>query len=329
MKRTIHHIILSASFWLMLLSGSYLQAQEVVAWSKIDSSSIMIGQQVNMELGINLPEQYKVSWPLILDTLSANIEVLKQGKIDTIKQNGALRLIQQLTITSFDSGYFAIPSQEFKFANAQDTAVKTTSTGDLYLQVYVPEVDTSQAIKPIVGPIAEPYTFSEVLPWILFGLLVVVLIVLLVMYLKRRRQKQPLFERRQKPELPPHVLAINKLEELRLAKVWQSGKLKQYHSELTDIIREYLDNRYHFDAPEMTSDEILEILRKEQVNKEILSKISGVFFLSDMVKFAKAQPTALENDLSLSHCVDFVNETKADAALSSEDEEKTESKKTN
>lgn len=329
MKRTIHHIVLSASFWLILLSGSYLHGQEVVAWSKIDSSSIMIGQQVNMELGINIPEEYQVAWPLIGDTLSANIEVLKQGKIDTIKQNGALRLIQQLTITSFDSGYFAIPSQDFKFAKAHDTAAKITSTGALYLQVYVPEVDTSQAIKPIVGPMAEPYTFAEVLPWILIGLLVIVLFVLLVLYFKRKGQKQPMFERRQKPVLPPHVLAINKLEELRLAKVWQNGKLKQYHSELTDIIREYLDNRYHFDAPEMTSDEILEILRKDQINKEILGKISGVFFLSDMVKFAKAQPTALENDLSLSHCVDFVNETKADAPVTSENGEKMESQKTN
>jgi hypothetical protein len=323
MKRTIHHIVLSASFWLMLLSGNYLQGQEVVAWSKIDSSSIMIGQQVNMELGINIPEEYQVSWPLIGDTLSANIEVLKQGKIDTIKKNGVLRLIQQLTLTSFDSGYFAIPSQDFRFANTRDTAARITSTGALYLQVFVPDVDTSQAIKPIVGPMAEPYTFAELLPWILLGLLVIVLIVLLILYLKKRGQKQPMFERRQQPKLPPHVLAINKLEELRLAKVWQSGKLKQYHSQLTDIIREYLDNRYHFDAPEMTSDEILEVLKNEQVNKEALAKISGVFFLSDMVKFAKAQPTALENDLSLSHCVDFVNETKADMAVTSENGEKT------
>jgi len=144
----------------------------------------------------------------------------------------------------------------------------------------------------------------------LVGLAAAGLTVLIFWLIRRRKNKKPLFERKPKPALPPHVVAINKLEELRLAKVWQNGKIKQYHSELTDIMREYLDNRYHFDAPEMTSDEILEALRGIMKNKEAMEKLSGVFFLSDMVKFAKAQPTALENDLSLSHCVDFVNETK-------------------
>ncbi len=293
-----------------VMSFPRLQAQEIAAWSKIDTNAIMIGQHVQLELGINLPEGTQVRWPMILDTLSAQIEVLKQGNIDTISQNGAERLIQQLTITSFDSGYMAIPSQRFQFKKTGDTANFMTSTGELYLQVNVPQVDTTQAIKPIVGPISEPYTFAEMVPWILVGLAAAGLTVLIFWLIRRRKNKKPLFERKPKPALPPHVVAINKLEELRLAKVWQNGKIKQYHSELTDIMREYLDNRYHFDAPEMTSDEILQALRGIMSNKEAMEKLSGVFFLSDMVKFAKAQPTALENDLSLSHCVDFVNETK-------------------
>jgi hypothetical protein len=176
--------------------------------------------------------------------------------------------------------------------------------------VNVPVVDTAQAIKPIAGPISEPYTFKELLPWILLGIGVIALVVLLIFYLKRRKKKQPLFERKARPAQPPHIVAINKLEELRLEKVWQRGKLKQYHSQITDIMREYMDNRFHFDAPEMTSDEILSTLKKFKVNDEAYGKLSGVLFLSDMVKFAKSQPTALENDLSISHCVDFVNETK-------------------
>jgi len=304
-----------------VMSFPRLQAQEIAAWSKIDTNAIMIGQHVQLELGINLPEGTRVSWPIILDTLSAQIEVLKQGNIDTIRQNGAERLIQQFTITSFDSGYVAIPSQQFHFKKSGDTTQFMTSTGELFLQVNVPQVDTTQAIKPIVGPISEPYTFAEMVPWILVGLAAAGFTVLIFWLIRRRKNKKPLFERKPKPALPPHVVAINKLEELRLAKVWQNGKIKQYHSELTDIMREYLDNRYHFDAPEMTSDEILQALRGIMKNKEAMEKLSGVFFLSDMVKFAKAQPTALENDLSLSHCVDFVNETKEEPVATSPDKE--------
>ena len=113
-----------------------------------------------------------------------------------------------------------------------------------------------------------------------------------------------------KPILPPHILAINQLEELRLAKVWQTGKVKEYHTQLTDIVREYLENRFHFEAMEMTSDEILEEIANQKVNKEATSKLAGILQLADLVKFAKGQPTPLENDLSLSHGVDFVNETK-------------------
>ncbi|PIQ35253.1 MAG: hypothetical protein COW63_01255 [Bacteroidetes bacterium CG18_big_fil_WC_8_21_14_2_50_41_14] len=295
-----------------LLSGLKLHGQEVTSWSKIDTNAILIGQQVNMQFGIRVADGYQVNWPVIGDTLSSKIEVIEKSTIDTLVDEGALRLMQQLTITSFDSGYFEIPSIDIQVFAVGDTLLKTTSTGTLFLKVNVPVVDTAQAIKPIVVPISEPYTFREMLPWILIGLLVIALIVLLVLYLKKRKKNQPLFERRIKPALPPHVLAINKLEELRLARVWQSGKLKQYHSEITDIMREYLDNRYHFDAPEMTSDEILGALKKYQVNNQVYEKLNGVLFLADMVKFAKARPTPLENDLSLSHCVDFVNETKED-----------------
>jgi len=79
---------------------------------------------------------------------------------------------------------------------------------------------------------------------------------------------------------------------------------------LVDITREYMVNRYHFDALEMTSHEIIAELNNHNINKEAREKLENVLLLSDMVKFAKAIPTPLENDLGLSHCVDFVNETK-------------------
>ena len=88
----------------------------------------------------------------------------------------------------------------------------------------------------------------------------------------KRKKDQPVFKRKSKPASPAHIIAINKLEELRLNKVWQSGQLKKYYSELTDIIREYMVNRYHFDAPEMTSFEILTKLHEFEINKDVRSR---------------------------------------------------------
>lgn len=295
---------------LSVLFAGGLQAQQTGAWSSLDSNSIMIGDQVRYEMGITVPNNMIVAWPLLVDTLTSNIEIVKWSNIDTTYSGSDISLRQQFMITSFDSGYFEIPPIDFKFRHIDDSNYFSTSTGTLFLQVFVPEVDTSQAFKPIVAPIKEPYTFREVLPWIIVATAAIILIALLIFYLVRRKKNQPIFKRRPKPALPAHVLAINKFEELRLTKMWQSGRLKKYHSELTGILREYMVNRYHFDAPEMTSYDILVKLHEFEINKNAMANMEGVLHLSDMVKFAKAIPTALENDLALTHCVDFVNETK-------------------
>lgn len=317
MKNSIVIIIIA------LFTSMGVRAQETGAWSSLDSNAIMIGDQIQYNIGISVPEETQVRWPLIADTLSRYIEVLDRTSIDTLEEDGQLNLKQSFIITSFDSGYFEVPTVEFQFRLDTDTTIYSTSTNTLFLQVFVPEVDTSQAFKPIVAPISEPYTLAEVLPWIIVITAALLIVALIIWFIIKRQKKQPIFKRKPKPELPPHIDALNKLAELRLAKVWQSGRIKQYFTDLTDITREYIERRYHFDAMEMTSYEILNELNKKDLNNEIAGKLESVLQLADMVKFAKAQPTALENDLGLSHCVDFVNETKEEVQETSDNEDNT------
>ncbi len=302
-------------FIISIVATSQIMGQDATAWSSLDSNAITIGDQIKYKLGITVPNNTIVAWPFLADTLTADIEIINRSSIDTVFSGSNFSLSQQFVITSFDSGYFEIPSTNFKYRYNNDSTIFSTSTGLLFLQVYVPEVDTSEAFKPLSGPIAEPYTFKELLPWILGATAVLIVLGLLIFYLIKRKKKQPIFKSKPKPIIPAHILAINKLEELRLTKVWQSGRLKKYYSELTDIIREYMVNRYNFDAPEMTTYEIITKLREFEINNEAMNKLGSVMNLSDMVKFAKAVPTALENDLGLTHCVDFVNETKKVADL--------------
>ena len=293
----------------MLVAGVNAWSQNVEAYAKLDSASIMIGDQIGLELGIHVPESFVVNWPVFNDTITSEIEIIDKQQIDTIVTSEGLTLTQKYTVTSFDSGYFELPSFLFQFRHKNDTTIYTANANALFLMVNTPVVDTSQAFKVIKGPIGEPYTFMEILPWILGGLGIVALILLLIWYLKRRKRNLPVFKKKAKPILPPDVLALQKLEELRLAKIWQQGRLKEYYTEVTDIIREYFEGRYHFDAMEMTSDEIIKQLSHYNINKEASSKIKSVLQLSDLVKFAKSVPTALENDLCLTHSVDFIRET--------------------
>ena len=288
----------------------HVNAQQTDAWSSLDSNAIMIGDQVEYKIGITIPQKAIVKWPLILDTITSNIEVIDRNAIDTILENHVMSLSQTILVTSFDSGYFEIPIVNFGIVFENDTTIYSTSTGALFLQVYVPEVDTAQAFKPIISPFSEPYTLKEILPWVIGFLAVIIVVSLLVYYISKRRKNKPIFSSKVTPKLPPHVIALNELEELRLEKIWQSGKIKKYYTVLTNITREYLTNRYQLDALEMTSHEILNYLENKKINKNAMTKLSGVLYMADMVKFAKANPTALENDLGISHCVDFVNETK-------------------
>jgi hypothetical protein len=94
-----------------------------------------------------------------------------------------------------------------------------------------------------------------------------------------------------------------------LKKLWQADRVKDYYSELTDIVREYIEAQFGVQAVEMTTDEILYGLRGISINAQAMGKLSNTLQTADLVKFAKANPHALENDTALSYSVDFVKET--------------------
>jgi hypothetical protein len=166
-----------------------------------------------------------------------------------------------------------------------------------------------EEIKDIKAPIEAPYTFREALPWIFGVLLVLIFGFLAYYYFRKRKKEEPVFKVQSKPKIPPHRIALDALEELRLKKVWQSGRIKDYHTELTDILRIYLDDSFFIHAQEMTTDEIMQAISNTATNDQAKEKLKQTLILADLVKFAKMQPLPLEHDTSLNHAVDFVKET--------------------
>ena len=172
------------------------------------------------------------------------------------------------------------------------------------------KTDPAKDIKPIKPPLTAPVTFRELLPWIGLGVLILALAFLIYYYLKKRKQKVPVVTSRLKTSIPPYEAAMEALESLRMKKLWQSGRVKEYYSEMTDIVREYIELRFPVRALEMTTSEINAALRQTDVNGNAREKLHQTLILADLVKFAKEQPLPLENDLSLTQCVDFVRETR-------------------
>lgn len=277
----------------------------------LDSSTILIGDQVSLHFELTVPANSQVYWPVFQDTLAGNLEVLRRSAIDTVsRENDQMKLHQSLLITSFDSGSYHIPPVPFRIRLKGDTTLHEVMTGSQYLDVQTIKTNQDEDIKPIKPPLRAPVTFAEILPWLL-GFLALVLIVAAVTYfIVKRRKRQPIFTFRTKPELPPYERAIKDLEDLKNRKLWQSGRVKEYYSELTDIIRTYIEYRFDVRAMEMTTHEINESLRELDIRINSREKLYQMLTLADLVKFAKAQPLPVDNDQSFADGRAFVEDTR-------------------
>ena len=293
------------------MSGYHANGQELRSILSLERDSILIGDQINLNIHLIAKPETKIAWPKIEEFLIPKIEVLSRTEIDSVlNENNQLELNQNLVITSFDTGYFEIPGLEFTYQNRGEEAFLKSISNGVGLSVFTLSVDTTQAIMPIKGPISSPYTWPEIAPWLILGIIVIGMIIFLIYYFRQKGKHEPVFKPRSKPKIPAHIIALSELENLKAKKLWQEGRFKEYYTELIDIIRVYLADQFGIDAMEKTSDEIKNIVSKDQnIDAHLKQKLSEALDVSDLVKFAKEQPLANINDNNLQNLVDFVDKT--------------------
>ncbi|TZF81850.1 protein BatD [Pedobacter sp. BS3] len=284
-------------------------AQQITAEASLDTSSIVMGDQTTLHLRVHLPAKAQVAFPALADTITGKIHIVSSSKPDTLnnKNSGAKTITQNYVITAFDAGAHTIPALEIQSPRG---AVKTNP---LTLYVQSVTVDTSKAIYDIKQPLAVSYTWIDWLKdhwlWIVLPLFVLGVIAAAIYYFRKKPVKQTAPVKAE-PALPAHVVALNKLRELGEKKLWQQGLIKQYYSELSDVLREYLERRYTIPAQEQTTDEILRSLKHRDISGSDSDRLRQVLTLADLVKFAKEQPLPAENELSMEMSVGFVESTK-------------------
>jgi len=312
---------------LLLLLNIAASGQNVEARSSIPTDSILIGQKLPLDILISLPEQFVVSWPVWGDTLIKSIEISSTEEPVRLKSAKAGQAVYRyrINITSFDTGFYYLPAIPVGFSTGTDSVIYQALTNPLMLYVGSVDVDTNEAFKPIKEPLKVPVTFAEVLPWVIGFLALGLIIFLIILYLVKRSSRLETITEKAVPSVAPHLLALEQFEELRHSKLWQSGRTKDYHTRLSDIVRTYIENQFSLMAVEMTTDEILKAIVPLKINPAACHKLASSLQLADLVKFAKAQPSALENDLCLQHLIDFVNESYGNimAGSTSPEEEKT------
>ncbi len=307
-KQFFNYILISLLFLTAFRLNAGAQNTRVEA--KIDQTTIRIGDQTKLHLIVHQPAGMHVNFPKLADTLTGKVQIVGAGKPDTTADKNDAKNItvdQTYTITGFDAGTYSIPSFTF------GTSGGPLKTNELTLQVATVKVDTTKGIYDIKQPLVVSYTFFDWLKdnWYLVALplAAILFIIWLVRYLKKRPKKEPVFEIVRQPVLPPNQVALSKLKELRERKLWQQGDVKQYHSELSDIIREYVEKRYGIKAHEKTTDEIFAGLKYLDITEENKSLLWQMLKLADLVKFAKEKPLPPDNEQSMDNAINFVLKT--------------------
>lgn len=299
-------------FCMMSFLGIQCDAQVTFLRGRTDVDTIVVGQPFDYQLSLTIPKDYFVEWKQFGDTLSKSIDVINIEDVKTTAINNSDNVImtQNLTLTSFDTGYVYVPEIAITYSKSlQDSIRYTLRTDEKELYVTTVAVDTTEAFRPIKGVMRQGLTAKELFPWIAI-VIIIAGVVYLIIYLKKyKKTKDVVVEEKKKPTIPAIITARAKLAEMKDNEVWNTPQTKDYYTDLTDIAREYLEGQFEIDAIEMTTDEIMEAVNRLDLNNLTKSKLQDTLTTADLVKFAKANPSAEQNKQSFSDINNFVEDS--------------------
>jgi len=275
---------LKTLFFLLLVSTLTYSQKVSVA---IDTTNIRIGEQFLFRIVIK--DTANVIFPEKLENLN-KLEVVKDIKIDTFKNS----LIKKYLMTGFDSGAFYIPTQQIFIKN------RAYLSDSVLINVATVSVDTTkQKMFPIKSIQTEPLVYDDFKPYLIWVFLALLLIGLLIYYFKTRK-KPEIKEIDTVNTLPPFEEALEKLQELDNKLLWQNNEIKKYYSELTEIIRVFIEKELEIPALEITTFELVSLLsdyntqKNINITKETVRKLDALLQEADLVKFAKSTPLSHE-----------------------------------
>lgn len=255
---------------------------QVVA--QLDADTIALGDQTT--LTVSNAEQSPLNDMLAADGI---VVVAQDNNFD----NGNNE--QRLLITCFEPG---------------EHWIHITEEDSLPLIVTDVAIDTTLLQPRDIAPLERvPYTFWEIFRWILLAWGIAAVAIVIWWLIDRKKRHGSIIVHHEPVDTrTPDVRALESLENLRRQQLWQAGKPKAYHTELTDIVRRFIEEATGIHATEMTSDETIEAL-EDSVHGVDSNLLRSIFTTADLVKFAKSEPLPHEHELSMQQAVEFVRTT--------------------
>lgn len=304
------------SLMLAMAMPSAASASRVLVKAKLDSTILMMGKMTNLSITVDQEKGVKGHFPIfkelkengIVGLCGDSVELRAPSKADTVENGGMLIITYSVPVQSFDSGYYKLP--EIAFVTGRDTA----RSNSVALKVVPVVVDSKTPINDYAN-VSDPENssiFDRLPDWVVeywWILLILILLAVAAFILWRRYRKEGTILKK-KPEPTPYEKAIAGLRELKEKKLWEQGMEKEYFTDLTDILRNYLYGRFGINAMEMTSRQILGAMKNNAETKDKRNYIRQILNMADFVKFAKVRPLPDDNIASYDNALKFVEETK-------------------
>lgn len=291
--------IMSFCFGLCFISA-HGQAQFT---ARVDSLNMLIGDQQTLVFNITSPAGINPSdiHTEFLDTCKF-LEIITQSTWTRSEGNQLILQEKNIRFGIFDEGHFVIPAC---FAIHRND---TFWTYPIPIDVRGIEPD-STGLMPIKGIVLEKPSWTDYLAW-LIGAGVLLIGYLIYLYYKKVQANKL----RKKTEIPeivllPHELALQKLQGLKQSRLWEHGEVKEFHVQLTYILREYLEGRFNFPALESTTNEIEKAIQTLGLHADQITQVHNLLHVADWVKFARGRPEENANSVALDQAIDLVTRT--------------------
>ena len=316
---------------LFLFLSNLSLAQSISASASVDSTAYLVGDYIHYKVQVNYDKSIKLVPPLIQDSLK-NVDIIKTFSPVYSEKDGKKTAVFNFTLSKYDSADVTIPPINIYYRVGKDTlnnsgvdtsdaTLKSVQANPVQFTVRLVKVNLQKDIKDVKDPQKIPLDWKIILLWVLVGLIVLGILFYLYRRYKKKKEGEPVVKKVIK--LPSHVIALNSLRALDEKKLWQNGKIKEYHSEITEIIRRYFSERFGLHALELTTSETMQLLRTTKETEPVRDLTENFLSNADMVKFAKFSPMSSVNEEMMKQANEIVEKT-IPKAVEQKTEEETE-----
>jgi len=255
--------------------------------SEVDTTYIKIGEQIKFKVTVEADSTAQIIFPE--GQTFSPLETVEAFKTDTTRKRDRFTLEKIYALTQFDSGAYKLPAQRIEING------KGYFTDSMFINVATVAVDTLTQKMYDIKPLIKVDKSNAKL-WIQIIVLLIILALLGGLVYWYFFRKKPMTEEEKEALLPPYDRALLELKRLENSKYLIHDEYKKYYSELTAIVRSYLEEDAHVSALESTTNQLIDKLElmkdagELRLEEATIHQFRQILQTADLVKFARSKP---------------------------------------